>query len=152
MLELIWTILNILAFCYFIVICFKSTKLIREKLGSFAAIVFVFGLLSFASKSNDIRYETQNFDLKNRRNNATVMNKYNSTIVLENNLLSKISLSVQYNNNDLISAQSLRSGFISGTDWDPTMITVQKTKIKEISNYEVYGTLNWKFLGFQIFT
>lgn len=50
---LLWSILNIGLFLFFIIICFKATKLIREKLGLIATIVFVFGLLSFVGNSNN---------------------------------------------------------------------------------------------------
>ena len=53
MLELIWGIFNGILLIYLIVICFKSVKLIKEKIGFLASLIFVLGLLSFMSKSND---------------------------------------------------------------------------------------------------
>lgn len=52
MFELIWGILNGFLLIYFIVICFKSVKTVKEKLGIFATFIFVIGLLSFISKPN----------------------------------------------------------------------------------------------------
>src|SRR5258705_4897776 len=53
MFYLLWMILNIVLFVFFIITCFRATKLIREKLGAFAAVIFVFGLLSFMRHPND---------------------------------------------------------------------------------------------------
>jgi hypothetical protein len=52
MLYLFWGLLNISLFLYFIIICFRATKLLREKGGLPASIIFVFGLLSFIGQSN----------------------------------------------------------------------------------------------------
>ena len=52
MLYLLWSLLNIALFLYFIIICFKATKLLREKVGLLASIIFVAGSLSFIGQSN----------------------------------------------------------------------------------------------------
>ena len=51
MFELIWGIFNGILLLYFIVICFKSVKLVKEEIGFLASLVFVLGLLSFMSNS-----------------------------------------------------------------------------------------------------
>ena len=53
MLYLLWGLLNIGLFIYFIVISIKATKLVREKVGLFASLIFLFGLLSFGGRSNN---------------------------------------------------------------------------------------------------
>lgn len=53
MLYLLWGLLNVGLFLCFIVICFRATKLIRQNFGLLAAVVFVFGLLSFIGSSNN---------------------------------------------------------------------------------------------------
>ena len=44
MLYLIWGLLNLGLVIYFLVICFRATKLVKEKIGLFAAVFFVLGL------------------------------------------------------------------------------------------------------------
>lgn len=53
MLYILWSILNIGLFIYFIVICFRATKWIREKWGFLTALFFVFGFLSFVSHESE---------------------------------------------------------------------------------------------------
>src|SRR5687768_6809478 len=53
MIYLLWGILNIGVFLFFVVTCFRATRLVREHLGLLASIIFVFGLLSFISNSNN---------------------------------------------------------------------------------------------------
>ena len=65
MLELIWGLINIAILIYFVIICFKSTKVIKEKLGIFASLIFVLGLLSFIAKPSDEESKSEIFDLQN---------------------------------------------------------------------------------------
>lgn len=56
MMYLIWGLLNIGLLIYFLSICFKVTKLIREKMGLFITVFFVLTLLSFIGNSNKDSY------------------------------------------------------------------------------------------------
>ncbi len=64
MLELLWGILNIAILIYFIIICFKVIKIVRENLGGIATLVFVIGLMSFISKPNDQNNKIKTFEVK----------------------------------------------------------------------------------------
>ena len=135
MLYLLWGLLNIGLFLFFILICFKATKLIIEKLGLFASLVFVFGLLSFIGYSNNENNEPNTNKIKtwkfvsedSLKNNQSDILKYD----LKKTLVSKYDLGIKYGidrqrkNNIPISAYSTTTGFISGTNWNPIDITAK---------------------------
>ncbi len=160
MLELIWGILNITVLVYFIIICFKSTKIIREKLGILASLIFVFGLLSFISRPNDENSKANVFELENQTRKAKPKafneNTYFISKTLEDNLMSKIELSVKYGENEkgkkLLTAFIDRSGFVSGTSWKTEMVSVEKSIIKNKCLYRISGTLEWRLLGLKIYS
>ncbi|MGZ5189425.1 MAG: hypothetical protein ACXWCZ_00315, partial [Flavisolibacter sp.] len=102
MLYLLWGLLNIAIFLVFIVTCFKATRLIKERLGLFASIIFVFGLLSFMSNSNDDKdnedynskdFKTWKFTTEDSidRNATFLISKE-----LEKTLISKLQLGIKY--------------------------------------------------------
>ena len=51
MTYLLWSLLNIALGILFIYLCFKATKLINERIGLLASLVFVFGILAIMSSS-----------------------------------------------------------------------------------------------------
>jgi len=163
MIYLIWGLINVGLFIFFIAVCFKATKLIREKIGLFASIVFVFGLLSFIGQSNN---ESDN---KKQNSNQIKSWKYNSEdslnstesylldINLEKNLVSELNLGIKYVRikesleNIPISAYSSMTGFISGTSWQPKSIIVKRTNANDKFKYFVAGVLEWKLLGMTVY-
>lgn len=153
MTQLIWGILNISIFIAFIVICFQALKFIREKLGVLACIIFALGLLSFTSNPKDNNSEFKQFDLNTKTDKITNSNnRRNETIVIDDNLTSKMTLSVNYTAKKLINAQSSREGFISGTNWHPISIILNKSNRENQYTYSVYGTLQWRLLGITIYS
>ena len=164
MLYLLWGLINIGLFLFFILICFRATKLIREKFGLFASIVFVFGLLSFIGHSNNDndnkepnsnRIKTWKFVSEDSLNrNAT----YFIDINLEKTLVSKYDLSINYGKHNQgqlnipISAYSSTTGFISGTNWKPISIIVNRTDDNNKFEYFVNGIVEWKLLGTTIYS
>jgi hypothetical protein len=163
MLLLLWGLLNISLFLFFITICFKGTKLIREKLGLLASIIFVFGLLSFMG--NTTNPENQNPENnKTRKWEFTPVEKITSnttqffTIELEKTLISKYELDILYGQDQAsktivpINAYSLTSGFVSGTNWKPLMIRVDTTEKNGKLLYWVEGVVEWKLLGSTIYS
>lgn len=153
MTQLIWGILNIAIFIAFIVICFQALKFIREKMGLFACVIFALGLLSFTSKPKDNNSEFKQFDLNNKTAKvANSNNGRNQRIVIDDNLTSKMSLSVNYTAKELLNAQSSREGFISGTNWYPISIILNKSNGENQYVYSVYGTLEWRLLGITIYS
>jgi hypothetical protein len=164
MLYLLWGLLTIGLFLFFIVICFRATKLIREKFGLFASIVFVFGLLSFVGHSNNDN------DNKEPHSNQIKTWKFSSedslsrnmtffiNIDLEKTLVSKYDLGIKYGKdkhgqlNIPISAYSSTTGFISGTNWKPITIIVNRTDDNVKFEYFVVGVVEWKLLGATIYS
>ncbi len=164
MTYLLWGLLNIGLFIFFIVICFKATKLIREKVGLFASIVFVFGLLSFVGQSNNdnANKEANSNKIKTWKFSSEDSLKSNNTyllnIDLEKTLVSKYDLGIKYGIdkeeriNFPISAYSSNSGFISGTNWKPISIIINMTNDNNKFEYFVDGVLEWKLLGATIYS
>ena len=164
MIYLLWSLLNIGLFLYFIATCFKATKLVREKLGLFASIIFVFGLLSFVGNSNN-----DNENKEPNSNNIKTwkfvsedsLKNYESFMLdidLEKTLIAKYDLGIKYGKdrqrqiNVPISAYSSTIGFISGTNWKPISIIVNTTNDNNKFEYSVEGVVEWKLLGATIYS
>lgn len=158
MFELIWGIFNGFLIIYFLIICFKSVKVIKEKIGILASLIFVIGLLSFISKPNEENLADKNIDLLNQTNpkKAFKGNSFSSEIKLEDNLTSNIGLSILVGEKEdellILNANCYRSGFISGTNWNVKNIDVDKSKDKNYCQYLVNGIMEWKILGITIYS
>lgn len=164
MLYLIWGLLSLGLVIYFFVICFKATKLVKEKIGLFAAIIFVLGLLSFLGQPAKDNYNRATNSNKidsfifTSEDNLNRNASFSVSINLENNWISKKNLGIKYGNNKggqiniPISAYSTRSGFISGTIWRPISINVNRTNDNNKFRYDVIGMVDWKLLGVTIYT
>jgi len=152
---LTWTILNIGLFLFFVFICFKATKLIREKLGLFASIVFLLGLLSFVGDTNNQKLgENFNFQF-DKEKDQDYYDKRIASATLDNNLIFSVHLSIIYKKagDSLItptSANSSMSGLVAGHRWKVQNITTS-TEGKAI-NYVVNDLVEWKLLGWNIYT
>jgi hypothetical protein len=158
MFELIWGILNGFILIYFIVICFKSVRIVKEKLGILASFIFVIGLLSFISKPDKKNLTDKNIDFLNQTNPKKAFNgnSFFREITLEDNLTSKIGLSILFGENEpdliILNANCYRSGFISGTNWNVENIEIDKEKNKKYCTYWVRGIMEWKILGITIYS
>ncbi|MES2238918.1 MAG: hypothetical protein V4497_01535 [Bacteroidota bacterium] len=164
MIYLLWGLLNIGIFLFFIIICFKATKLLREKVGLLASIIFVFGILSFVGNSNN--------DNNNKEPNSNQVKtwkfvteeslknneSYLLDVDLEKTLVSKYFLEIKYGKDKLgkinvpISAYSSTTGFISGINWKPISIIVNQTNDNNKFEYLVHGVIEWKLLGATIYS
>lgn len=160
MLEIIWGIVCLGVFSYFIIISFRSTKIIRKKFGLFAAAIFVFGLLSFIgnSETNEANLKTFNFQkvTKGIRQNQFNNNSYFKEKKIEDNLINEIIITIQINENNsekkLVKAWANRNGLSIGTIWRTKTITVNKLESTNLYQYDVFGTLDWKLLGLNLFS
>jgi hypothetical protein len=157
MLYLIWGILNLAVFVFFLRTCVNATKLVREKIGMLAAIVFVFGLFSFVahtSNSNNEHNKNETGKWKFVSEDSIELNSTNFTrLLLEKSLMTNIDLGIQYGKDKHknqcvpITAFSGTSGFVSGTTWKPLIITVNTTTKNNELQYYVSGVLKWQLLG-----
>ena len=158
MLEIIWGILNIGILVYFIIICFKAAKIIRENLGGLATLVFVLGLLSFMGKKEEDN-SFKSFNLQEEKKDTVlnyVGNSYGKDVLLEDNLATQIRASIMYGKDStgkkLLKATASRDGFVSGTYWEPSHFLVSKLDNRNNYEYLVIGTLEWKILGIRLYT
>lgn len=164
MTYLLWGIVNIGLFLFFIIICFKATRFIREKIGSFAAFIFVFGLLSFIGHSNNDNdnKEPGSNQIKTWKfiseDSLKSNDSYLLSVDLEKTLVSTYDLGIKYGKdkqeqiNIPISAYSSTTGFISGINWKPVAIIVNKTNDNNKFVYLVDGVVEWKLLGTKIYS
>ncbi len=164
MLYFLWTLINFGLLLSFIAICFKATKLLREKSGALVSLVFVFCLLSFVANSG-------------KQNNAgsrtgSQVKKWvfktpgeieqdklrHYDIVIESNVASDIDLNLVFgkdkftNNAVAVEASSSLSGLVGGHTWIPENISVSKSLTANTWVYTVTGSLNWKLLGTTIYS
>ena len=159
MLELLWGTFNIAVLIYFIIICFKATKIIRENMGGLAAFIFVFGLLSFISKPSEDTSQNKVFNLENEttkiEHNKFNGNTYSREKILEDKLTTDIRIFISFGQNTsekkILYAKVYRNGFVSGTDWKTTNIYVSKLE-KDNYEYIVIGTIDWRILGIKLYT
>jgi hypothetical protein len=163
MLYLLWCLLNIGFFIFFIVVCFRATKLVRENLGLFSSIVFVFGLLSFVGKSNSDRdnREPNSNQIKTWKFTSTdSLDKTgisSTTVKLDQSMVLTYGLHIEYGKdkeqmNKPISANSSVTGLVCGTNWKPLVIVVNPTDDNTKFEYFVDGTVEWKLLGAIIYS
>lgn len=160
MLELIWGIINIILLIYFIIVCLKSIKLIKEKIGVLASFVFVIGLLSFISKSDEKKVVNKNIEMLNQENPRKAFdgNSFSRFATLEDNLTSNIELRILCGEKKsdkeltILDANCNKTGLISGTNWNTLNIDIDKEKGKNYCRYNVSGIKEWKILGITIFS
>lgn len=156
MLYLLWGLLNIGFLLFFVVTCFRAAKLVKIKFGPGAAIVFVFGLLSLIGNANidkdnkelgSSQIHNLGFTPKDSVNKNT---NYFVYVELEKTPISTYMLRIEYgkekqqNLNTPTSAYSFINGLVSGTNWKPSSIIVNKTSDNNKFEYEVYGTVEWQ--------
>ena len=158
MLHLLWSILNIGIFIFFIVVSVRATKLVREKMGVLAALVLVFGLLSFIGRKADApNLEPGGASLRTWKFVTDIrpyINDINKIdIVFDNNIISKSVLSVRYAKDTqsglykALEAHTYINGLVAGTSWRPVSVLVSQTAIPNEFTYEVNGVVEWKLLG-----
>lgn len=159
MLELIWGILNFAILIYFIIICFKAVKVIRENLGGIAALVLVLGVLSFKVNSKDENNKFKTFDLQNvsqkMESEKFKGSTYFKDIKLEQNLLTDFHVLIKYgeDNNEikLLTAFVNRTGIEMGTEWKPSTVLLNKLH-NNLYEYNISGSIDWKILGIRFYS
>lgn len=156
MLYLIWGILNIALLIYFLTICFNAIKLVRQKMGLLAAIVFVIGLLSFCRSSDDNNKKEKSWNFSSS-DSLVQSTEQSLDVPLEKTIISKYQLKIIYTRNQQNinvpqSAFLVTNGFICGTNWIPESINVYKTNDNNKFKYHVYGIVEWKLFVGTVYT
>jgi hypothetical protein len=157
MIYLLWGLLNIGLTLSFIIICFKATKLIKEKIGNLATFIFVvgfFGLIGSVARDHKEQLKTWTFTTDD---SLTKTSTTFTQIDLEKTLVSRYELSVTYAKdknalNTPISAHSSPIGFIYGINWQPVIVMIAKTKNNYKFSYSVVAMVHWELLGLTIYT
>ncbi len=154
MLYLLWAIINIALFFTFIFLCYHAVKLLREKLGWWAAIIFTIGLLSLSKKDRGTTTtKSWSFISKDSvQQNSTDLLQ----IEIDRSWFRQYSLGVLYGKinkiNTPINAYSTITGLSMGTYWEPISILVSSTDDNSKFKYEVIGEEKWKLLFFTVFS
>ena len=160
MFYLFWAFLNIALGLFFLFVCIKATKLIRQKLGIVGAIVFVFVLVSFACaprSKTDKDLKTGNVKNWKFQSSDSLWKISHDFIVLDKNWLSEINLYFQYGENKNTGlkvptmAYSDMPGFIGGYNWKPVSINVYSTDENHKLAYSVVGNIEWTLLGLTVY-
>jgi len=164
MIYLIWGLINIALIVYFLVICFKATKLVKQKIGLFAAVFFVLGLLSllgkptkdsYSSGFNSNKMNSWNFASEDSLNLNPI---FSLNVELEENWISKKFLRIRYGKhiqsqiNIPINAYTFTTGYTGAIIWKPNSIIVNRTEDNNQFQYLVHIDVNWKLLGTTIYT
>ncbi len=163
MLYLVWGILNIGLFLVFIAICSKATTLIREKMGLFASIIFAPGLLSFiTANTGPSNTEPHSSQIKtwNFVSECSLGSKatFGITADLEKTGVSAFDSGIKYGTdktglgNMLLSAYFSATGFISGTNWEPVSIIINRTTYTSKFSHTVYNVFQCKLLGATVYS
>jgi hypothetical protein len=161
MLYLIWGLLNIGIFVYFLSVCFRAIKLVRQEIGLFAAIVFVIGFLSFCSQPKDQEKSANSMSSKigtfTSEDSLNCNPSFSYRLRLESNLISEYDLIIDYQKDSTeenvpISAYTKTKGFTAGTEWKEESVIVNKNNDNNKFSYSVLGVVDWNFLGQTVYT
>ena len=152
MLELIWFLINVTILIYFLYICFEVLKLIKNKIGIIKTIILTIGLISITTQNSN---NEKNFiDLLDKSNTHT--EKFKVEELIENNTISKIKLSIFYENknNKIIftSAKTEKFGLTGGTELEIHSIAFNKSETNNQYHYRLSASKIWKILGISIYS
>ena len=150
MLELIWSVLNILIVLFFfyllVGILFRGKKIFEGKFKNLSIIILILGAVQIISAT--IKDESENsLEIENRYkpNQPTVVEK----MVIKDDFLKKYNLSIIYSKEDgvliPIKSNCTMTGLVSGFDWEFVSIHVEKKQ------YYATGILIWDLFGIEFY-
>lgn len=153
MLYLLWAVLNIGLFLLFIYVAYRATRLLRQHLGTGAALFFVIGLLSFVSSKN---VEEDGFKSANEKNTSVNLQQQNYySALLEDNAAFHIRLDLVTNKPtaaapfETVKYYTHVTGFVAGHQWKPATATFNYRSGQV--HYEVHGIIRWRLLGIPVY-
>lgn len=156
MIYLIWSIINITIGLYFLYLLIgviaKGKVFFNTKYKFLSITIFAIGLVQLLSGSNSEENNKTNFLLNDQIPHV----KYEANMLkLEENLIFDINIFVKYytDQNKIVmdKTNSFLTGFVSGFDWEHTS-TELKLNQNNNPDYVVNGILNWKLLGFNVYS
>ena len=163
MLYILWGFLNFFMFVFILFLFVKGVTLIQGKIGMGAAVIFVFAVLAFRPtdsesdnrEPNSNQTKTWKFtspDSLAENSNAIILINMDSTSISKYCLYINYGKDKQMKRNMATSATTWTTGFECGTSWKPLSIIVNQTGQNDKFEYEVDGTVKWKFLGFTVYS
>lgn len=163
MFSALWSLFNIAALVYVVVLCFKATKIIRDKFGVSASILVTIIVLSFLSDPGDADSVGRSTGSSSNRfvfvpADSTIPAETSfKMITLETNRVTTYELGIWYGK-DIhgtpfvpIRAFSSAGGLVSGIYWRPESIIVNRMSDDGQFSYIVSGTKIWRLLGISLY-
>lgn len=164
MTYMLWTLINFAVAIFFLLICFRAVKLVREKIGTFAAFLFVIGLFAFVRKQ-----DKETGPLVAKRDDHTHFVPIQNSVYIQPNLDhikhtladyvgTDLNMEVSFSKGtDGISTQVQEmsfffEGFVGGHNWEPISAKITLLNTKEALEYDIDGILNWNLLGINIYS
>ena len=161
---MLWTLFNFALVIFFLVICIRAVKLVREKTGTFAAFLFVVGLFAFVRKQDE-----EIGPLVAKRNDSTHFLPIRNSVSIQPNadyikhtvadyVGTDLNMEVSYSKGtDDIPTQVrevsfLFEGFVGGHNWKPMSVEITLSNTKEALDYDIDGILRWNLLGINIYS
>lgn len=157
-LYFIWAILNIVLGLFFLLLCFRAIRLIKEEYGRWATIVFIFGLIAFGCNSNKNEASVQ--DAKQWKfvsndslfqGNSKGADRF-ASIMIEEKGVCKHGLGIRYykdfttREKTILSAVTTNEGWTAGTKWTPVSVIVNSIADDKIE-YDVNALEEWQLFN-----
>ena len=157
MLYLLWVILNFSLVLSFLYISFKAAKLVKQKMGLFAFIVFVVVVISswIPATVEPAYFHRKRFDLVSEEKFKYTPGKSDVELMLDSSMIFDIRLRILYHLSDSgiitpIAAETLVNGCEGPKVWTPRVIYAKQSGNK--ISYYVEGDIDWRFLNNTVYT
>ncbi|MEL0650032.1 hypothetical protein V6246_01275 [Algibacter sp. TI.3.09] len=156
MIHLLWSIINLIIVFYFLYLIVgfirKGKQIFNPKFKVVSIFVMVIGIVQVISAANS----------EEKTNRITITNNYNKKnnskvekVKLEDNLTFDINMLVKYSieQNELIpiESNSFLTGFVSGYDWEFTLIETNNYKPNGKAEFTANGILKWNLFGITVY-
>lgn len=155
MIPFFWGIFNIVLTLYFLVICFKSVRYVKEKMGLLAAIIFVLGGLSLVAHPgvNALGALQQTTEIVPSSTEATQVQT--KDIAVDPTWFSHLELTVfalqSPSNTVQYKATCALEGFVSGRSWQTMQVHITPIHAKTCQ-YTIAGKMQWTLLGMPLYS
>ena len=160
MLDVTWSILNVLLLVSFPFFLINVMKIIREKRGIILALFLSFLLFSFVFRKEKVdnnitrtsRFTTDSKDNIYPGKGVSDFKKLEEMPLSDVELYSFWGFSKEKNEYIPIDATVSFSGFTSGHQWKTSHISIDKEAAKSGYEYTITGSVEWSILGFSVYT
>lgn len=161
MLYLLWALANAYILIFFLIICFKAGRLVKNNIGRLATVVFSIGILSFTlmpgssdidtKKSKPDNWEITPIDqiLDNTTKNVRVVIEKTPAITQE--LVIIYGVKKGSGKHVPIRTFIITNGWEMGSEWKAEAVTVTGWGLSNQFEYDIYATVDWKLLGSRIY-